>query len=364
MRKFWEKVADWNDWIYRPIRLLLVVSGTILIAWVILDYLNSPMFDDLIHPRLTPEKLSEGELKSINELNAAAFNYQVNKWRSLSQTAALIVGLPVAFVLWNWRDRNARDQIESAKRDVSLKEFQEVQARAAGAMQDNIKPDAVEVLQIAALHQLRIFLGTKNGEVFQRPALELLLAGHTTAMDNLKTGQLQSIPIGRRGNHTFDIKDPQAFQTKLKADKFRVTRERMGILREEVNALVGSKAKLVGRNFDLLDLKIPRSKTEIDFSRSSFFGSNLQNSELNKVNFSMCRLQGTDLRRSNWQGALSFKGAYFDQYTQLNESDTPWNEIDEPTKLELQKILMDKGGVLLKPSVKPLPTPKRRSSKL
>lgn len=57
--------------------------------------------------------------------------------------------------------------------------------RAAGAFDDKLPVEAREQLQIAALHQLRGFLRGEYGDAFQRPAFELLLAGHASAMERI-----------------------------------------------------------------------------------------------------------------------------------------------------------------------------------
>jgi hypothetical protein len=352
----WDVLIEWWEWFYRPWRLLFVVALTVLLAILILNWLGSPMTNDLLHPDLSPPNFIEGTLKDQSQ-NSAALNYRVNKWRSLFQAAVLVVGLPVAFILWAWRDKNVRDQIENERKDILLKEFLEVQLRAAGALDKNVFEKGAEALQIASLHQIRIFLGRKSAGTFQRPAFELLLAGHTTDMDEMSTGQLDAIPSGRRKpDRQFTVQDPQPFFDRLNV--MRVTRERMGILRDEVETLFQSAAKLNGRsairlngrNFDLLDLVIPKIEGEIDISGSSFFGTKLQGSDLSNLNFSDCRLQGTDLRNTNWRQAKSYKNAYFDHFTQLSDdldpqgNLKPWAKISPAKKKSLREELIKLGA--------------------
>ena len=127
------------------------------------------------------------------------------EWKDRLQAILVLLGLPVALCLWYWRDRNVRDQIEEQRKQVieqqrqvgnqnrafNLTEFQEVQMRAAGALDEKLPPEAREQLQIAALHQLRGFLRGEYGESFRRPAFELLLAGHAEAVTRIGVREVQ-----------------------------------------------------------------------------------------------------------------------------------------------------------------------------
>jgi hypothetical protein len=92
------------------------------------------------------------------------------------QSALLLIGAPIAFVLWVFRDHNVNATLANQRKDVNLKEFQEIQVRAAGGLDKNLPESARETLQIAALHQLRGFLRGSFGPDFRRPAFELLRA--------------------------------------------------------------------------------------------------------------------------------------------------------------------------------------------
>ncbi len=45
----------------------------------------------------------------------------------------LIVSSPVAFVIWHFRDKNSRQQIENQRKDINLKEFQKLSEWVSGA---------------------------------------------------------------------------------------------------------------------------------------------------------------------------------------------------------------------------------------
>jgi hypothetical protein len=104
------------------------------------------------------------------------FNCDPVEWKELLQASFLTLGLPIAFLLWHWRDKNVRDQIENARKDINLKEFQELQLRAAGAISTNIPEKSRQTLWISALHQMRGYLRGEYGASFKRPALEVYCA--------------------------------------------------------------------------------------------------------------------------------------------------------------------------------------------
>ena len=51
----------------------------------------------------------------------------------------LIVSSPVAFVIWQFRDENSRQQIENQRKDINLKEFQKLSEWVSGAHLPEIK---------------------------------------------------------------------------------------------------------------------------------------------------------------------------------------------------------------------------------
>lgn len=98
------------------------------------------------------------------------------EWQHLVQALIVILGVPIAYLLWHWRDENSRAQIENARKDTNLREFQELQLRAAGGVGSDGDPAVAQTLQIAALHQMRAFLRGDYGDGFRRPAFELYCA--------------------------------------------------------------------------------------------------------------------------------------------------------------------------------------------
>ena len=116
MKDLRTKLDDWTNQ-HRPTALLGVVAFTVAAVGL----LNWASGSDLFRQFFFPEHCDTKFPAKCDPL----------EWKELFQAAALVLGLPVAFLLWQWRDRNVRDQIENARKDTNLKEFQEVQLHAA-----------------------------------------------------------------------------------------------------------------------------------------------------------------------------------------------------------------------------------------
>jgi uncharacterized protein YjbI with pentapeptide repeats len=109
----------------------------------------------------------------------------------------LVLGLFTAFVLWWFRDINKRHEIENARKDTNLKDFQQICQWAAGEHLKDRNPivvycrpqnkrlktqtqsnegldDLNDTLRISAVHQLAAFVRGDFGEHFKRPAFVLL----------------------------------------------------------------------------------------------------------------------------------------------------------------------------------------------
>lgn len=148
----------------------------------------------------------------------------------------LIVSSPVAFVIWHFRDKNNRQQIENQRKDINLKEFQKLSEWVSGAHLPEIKTvnkttnkrnlksndelarlltqpieytteeteeyskqpktadfdtfskrDGAVALQISAIYNLLPFFRGDYGESFRRPAFNLLKsAWQAMQQDSLK----------------------------------------------------------------------------------------------------------------------------------------------------------------------------------
>lgn len=245
---------------HRPWALLAMVGLTLAIVGICDWLTGADLFDQLLYP---------------DRMTVA----QVRFWSALVYALALVMGLPVAFLLWHWRDRNVRDQIEeqrrqveNARKDTNLKEFQEVQRQAAGLFDKDLPQEARETLQIAALHQLRGFLRGDYGEAFKRPAFELLLAGHAQAMERIGLARVVDQAIIVHGNTEALSESIDEAIGNARKKLTMVDSARIRIIADEWHLIIGSKFPMNGRCFDFIDLQNTKVPEGLDFSGSSWKG--------------------------------------------------------------------------------------------
>lgn len=240
------------------------------------------------------------------------------EWKDRLQAILVLLGLPVAFCLWYWRDRNVRDQIEeqrkqveNQRKDINLTEFQEVQMRAAGALDEKLPAEAREQLQIAALHQMRGFLRGDYGESFRRPAFELLLAGHAAAMERIEIEKVRD-EIRSTANSVTRA-GILALIDELRTNLNRVDLERMRIIGDEKDYVFHSGFPLEGRSFDLLNLYQLKAPRGIRLAGSRFLGAFLWQANLGLSDLSYAKFEGVDLGAAYLGGAqlslAHFEGA-------------------------------------------------------
>jgi uncharacterized protein YjbI with pentapeptide repeats len=302
MKALWNKVKDWPlavwRWVFAPYstwsrrRKLGVLVVGLIVLLVLVDQLARwfPIPRALLGPVLEP-------LFYLDAKDAPA-------WKDRVAAFGLGFSALVGFALWHWRDVNARATIENARKDVNLKEFQEIQLRAAGALdRDKLGEEACEQLQIAALHQLRGFLRGEYGEAFKRPAFELLLAGHAAAMERI--GLREKVEWWKEsvgGNGEALRRSLREIFAEMRGNLSAVERERLGILRDEKEAIVGSGFPLKGRVLDLVDWHGVKLENK-DLSEVSLMGANLCEVSGHGATLTMARLQGAYLVGAQLAGA-------------------------------------------------------------
>lgn len=294
MTSWLTKIDEWTN-LNRPTALLGVV-GLTLTSVVFANWVTG---EDLFQQLFYPKRDTVADVRF---------------WSALIYALGLALSLPVAFLLWHWRDRNVRDQIDNARKDINLKEFQEVQLRAAGALDEKLPNEAREQLQIAALHQIRSFLRGEYGLSFKLPAMELILSGHAAAIHRVGVPEVQR-QIGHPAtvcDYTILSEAASAIRAKLAPVDF----ERMAIIREEFDHIFCSGSKLQSRRFDLIDFSYKIFPPEIDLDRSQFFGCDFSWSEMTDIclsrshieaaDFHMTILAESDFRWAHLQGAFFY----------------------------------------------------------
>jgi uncharacterized protein YjbI with pentapeptide repeats len=187
--KGWIKSLD--NWIYqnRALSLLLTVMLTLALVGLANWLSGSDLFRQFFFPKICDKSFPA----TCDPLD----------WKDLFQAAILILGLPVAFLLWHWRDRNVRDQIDNARKDNNLKEFQQLQLWAAGVAGSETVEQSKETLQVVALHQLRGYALGDYGESYRRPAFEIFRARlAASALENGSVSLLKKLDRFRRLEET------------------------------------------------------------------------------------------------------------------------------------------------------------------
>jgi hypothetical protein len=89
----------WFETRPRPAQLLIVVTAVIAIFLLADAQSDWRVWNQIFYP----------------DTSTVA---KVRFWSDLVYNLALILGLPVAFLVWHWRDKNARDQIEQQSLQV------------------------------------------------------------------------------------------------------------------------------------------------------------------------------------------------------------------------------------------------------
>ncbi|CAC9616507.1 cytochrome c nitrite reductase(EC:1.7.2.2) [uncultured Gammaproteobacteria bacterium] len=222
--------------------------------------------------------------------------------------SGIVMSAPIIFIIWTFRDKNKLLELENARKDTNLKEFQQLQRCATGNMDGNSDNDNKIALQISALHSLRAYLKGEYGESFRRGAYEIfraiLATQHQKILQQLKNskpktirGAIDSCPLTKQLNiiaseEWFNLLINHNFPTK-------------GI------SLVGvdlSHTYLHHRTYgETLDLQGARLQAT-DLGSVQLQGVNLEGAQLQGVN-----LEGAQLQRANFQGArlqgANFQGA-------------------------------------------------------
>ena len=260
----------------------------------------------------------------------------------------VLISVPVALVVWHFRDENNRQQIENQRKDINLKEFQKLSEWVSGAHLPEIKTvskttqkssskdgteiteqtteqseeyakkpetadfdtfskrDGAVALQISAIYNLLPFFRGDYGESFRRPAFNLLKsAWQAMQQDSLKK-------LG--GAHLSDEKRKKIF------DELRQkAKSPMGVALTQVLLSLNQENKklnlrdfpemlpsicLVGMNFHLSGVdEIAR-----DLSGLKLQGANFQNAILEKADLETATLIGAEFHKANLTEA-KLKGA-------------------------------------------------------
>lgn len=250
-----------------------------------------------------------------------------------------IITSPVIFIIWVFKDKNNRIQIENTRKDTNLKDFQKLSEWASGfhlpeikqttstksisktgkdgqenteetttSQEDFIAPEGsnsisrrqgAEALQASAIAQLEAFMFGKYGEQFMQPAFllihatwESIITQHQVRYPNEQEFkkslfELHKNPIvaalnralaGASGNH-------------LKLFKNNLQGINLSGLTSDIYRL--KPLMFAGYNLAMANLSY------VEFWEANFTGANLRGIRLFKANLTFSDFKGSDLKNSN-----------------------------------------------------------------
>ncbi|CAC9955310.1 cytochrome c nitrite reductase(EC:1.7.2.2) [uncultured Gammaproteobacteria bacterium] len=253
--------------------------------------------------------------------------------KSIISLTTLIITAPIVFVVWLFRDKNKLLELENARKDTNLKEFQQLQRWATGNMDGNSDNDNKIALQISALHSLRAYLKGEYGESFRRGAYEIfraiLATQHQKILQQLKNdesktimGAIDSCPLTKQLNiiaseewfnllinHNFPTKGISLLGVDLShAYLHHRTYNKTLVLqgaRLQGATLLGARlqgADLGGAQLQGAILWVARLQGA-NLGGAQLQGANLQNAQLQGADLQNAQLQGADLQNAQLQGA-------------------------------------------------------------
>ncbi len=230
--------------------------------------------------------------------------------KSIISITTLTITAPIAFIIWIFRDKNKLLELENARKDTNLKEFQQLQRWATGNIEgDKDNQDNKIALQISALHSLRAYLKGEYGDSFRRGAYEIFRASLATQHQKI----LKQVNEGEFENITIAINSCQL----TKQLNIVASEEWFNLL---INhnfptnniSLLGvnlSKSYLHHRTYGkTLDLKFAQLQ-RADLRDAELQGANLMGAQLQEVGgLRSAQLQGANLRFAELQG-MNLMGA-------------------------------------------------------
>jgi flagellar biosynthesis protein FliQ len=271
--------------------------------------------------------LSAENLKTLGETSRGFFTIPV-------ALIGTIVAAPVIFTVWIFRDKNNRVQLENARKDTNLKDFQKISEWASGfhlpeikrtgsnkfvlkggvndetsyeilnTVEDFIPPEhtnsisrrhGAESLQASAIIQLEAFMLGKYGEQFMEPAF-LLIHAIWESIINQQTSK----------------------HNKSKSDSLKQTIKELhsepviAALDKAISGQRGNHLRLFAHKLEQLNLcginnayypQPPINLGGVSLFKANLAFSNLTGSNLVQANLKLTNLEGASLRQANLQMA-------------------------------------------------------------
>lgn len=304
----------------------------------------------------------------------------------------LIVSSPVAFVIWQFRDENSRQQIENQRKDINLKEFQKLSEWVSGAhlpeikfVEKNItkssfttddesatspkkqiteqteerskeygqkpdtdhfdvlgkwgdfdtfsKRDGAVALQISAIYNLLPFFRGDYGESFRLPAFNLLKSAWQ-AIQHDSLDKLETTNYLDNGVRKYIIKKLQHNANSPMAIALAYVLLSFDRKNEQLNLHyfpeMRSNLCLAGANLHfLMEATKLKNLSGIDLSEIDLRGANLKSTNLSGSNLKSTNLSGANLFKANLSGANLTEANLSNAYLfQTDLSDTRLSNAD------------------------------------
>ncbi|WP_369176906.1 pentapeptide repeat-containing protein [Candidatus Thiodubiliella endoseptemdiera] len=214
--------------------------------------------------------------------------------KSIISITTLIITAPIAFIIWAFRDKNKLLELENARKDTNLKEFQQLQRWATGNIEGDKDNQGNKIaLQISALHSLRAYLKGEYGDSLRRGAYEIFRASLATQHQKI----LKQVNEGEFENITIAINSCQ------------FTKQLNIIASEEwFNLLINhnfptNNISLLGVNLSKTYLHHCTYGKTLDLGGAQLQKANLRDAQLQGACLNNARLQGACLNNAQLQGA-------------------------------------------------------------
>ena len=286
----------------------------------------------------------------------------------------IILGSPVAFIIWYFRDKNNIEQLENQRKDINLKDFQKLAEWVTGIniVEDKIsinektitdkdnkitvensqtveqskpnnssrfhtisKRDGSIALQIAAIYQLEPYILGDYGKHFKRPAFHLLKSTWQLLVEEY----IDKYRISLDSDVSTSFKEQELIKYKIVNSSLAnaitavVASNKGYILREckdDLQHIILALMRLEDTDLNDLDLSFSRL-IEVDFSRASLIATNFHGSALDGALFSKANLQKANFSYANLAGIgfndTDLRGANF-SYANLNTTCENWKHVN------------------------------------
>lgn len=247
------------------------------------------------------------------------------------------IGLPVAYMVWLFRDQNNLWQIENSRKDINLKDFQRLSELACGAHYPEQKEgdksyaqrkQAAQAQQVSAIYQLQAFMEGAYGAQFTRPTFLLLKSvwGSLVEKDQARWDEwVNELPElkkpstweldkylywlikGEAANKEYSIQFGlpvgKALQEVIAGEGgYRL---RFNTVDTQASLFAGLNGKLAGmKPLQMAGCKFKDIRWQgADLSNSFLQGTSLVSAQLQGSKFNSAELHGSILAMANFQGA-------------------------------------------------------------